>query len=261
MTKRAFSLRFSVFFVLLFPSTCCLFSAEENFVLINATTDETVLELGPHIHERFTPCSTFKIALSLMGFESGILEDIETPSWDFQEGYLDYIDSWKASQNPFSWMKTSCVWYSQLLAVKLGMQNIQNYLELLEYGNQDMSGGLMTPKGGAWISSSLKISTREQVDLIQKMLLGKLPISSSAIELTKSLLFIKELPGGWKLFGKTGYGNRYIEIGWFIGWVEKEDQIFVFAYNICDEHGRKIITSQRIPRVKQLLIETGTIEN
>ena len=188
-----------------------------------------------------------------MGYDSAILKDKETPTWNFQEGYLDYIESWKAPQNPQSWMKNSCIWYSQVLAVKLGMEKVQSYLHLLGYGNQDMSGGLMNDDGAAWISSSLKISTKEQVSLIQKMVRKELPISSCAIQMTKSLLFIEELAEGWKLFGKTGYGNKFLEIGWFIGWIEKDEHFFVFAYNIRGENGQKIIPSQRISRVKQML--------
>jgi beta-lactamase class D len=226
------------------------FSAEENFLLINGVTDEVVVELGPHIDERITPCSTFKIVLSLMGFDAGILKDEKTPTWDYQEGYDDFMESWKAPQTPQSWMQYSCFWYSKILARQLGLEKIQSYLASLEYGNQDMSGGLTN----AWVSSSLKISPKEQVDFIQKMLREKLPISSSAIHMTKALLFKEELPEGWKLFGKTGWGDKNLGVGWFVGWVEKDQSFFPFAYNI-----REINLAQRIPRVKQLLAESNVM--
>jgi beta-lactamase class D len=38
-------------------------SAEENFLLMNGITDDTVFEVGPHIDKRISPCSTFKITL------------------------------------------------------------------------------------------------------------------------------------------------------------------------------------------------------
>ncbi len=81
-------------------SSLYAFSTEENFLLINGVTDEIVLELGPHINERISPCSTFKITLSLMGYDAGILKDEKTPIWDFQEGYDDWLESWKAPQTP-----------------------------------------------------------------------------------------------------------------------------------------------------------------
>ncbi|KAG6558754.1 Penicillin binding protein transpeptidase domain [Candidatus Rhabdochlamydia oedothoracis] len=171
------------------------FSAEENFLLINGTSNEKILELGPHIYERVAPCSTFKIALSLMGYDKEILKDEKTPTWLFQEGYDNFLESWKNPQTPQSWMKTSCVWFSRVLAIQLGLENMQKYLTLLEYGNKDISGGLTE----AWLVSSLKISPKEQVDFIQKALLGKLPISNDAIQMTKKLLFVEQLPEGWRL--------------------------------------------------------------
>lgn len=234
------------------------FSAEENFLLINGISNEKIGELGS-INERVTPCSTFKIALSLMGYDKGILKDEKTPTWLFQEGYDNFLESWKNPQTPQSWMKTSCIWFSRALATQLGEESMQKYLAVLEYGNQDISGGLTK----AWLTSSLKISPKEQVDLIQKALLGKLPISSNAIQMTKKLLFVEQLPGGWNLFGKTGWTGSMIqedgkssEIGWFVGWIEKEDKFFPFAYNICED---KIDLAQRIPRVKELLLQSYVI--
>ncbi|MGB7128193.1 MAG: penicillin-binding transpeptidase domain-containing protein [Candidatus Rhabdochlamydia sp.] len=244
--------------LLVFPCVYS-FSAEENFLLINGVSDEKIVELGPHINERITPCSTFKIALSLMGYDKEILKDENTPTWLFQEGYDSFLESWKAPQTPQSWMKTSCVWFSRVLATQLGERSMQKYLALLEYGNQDISGGLTK----AWLISSLKISPKEQVDLIQKALLGRLPISHNAMQMTKKLLFVDQLPEGWNLFGKTGWTGSIMqedgknsEIGWFVGWIEKEDKFFPFAYNICEG---KINLAQRIPRVKKLLVQSNVM--
>jgi len=243
--------------------TCFLFiliafsslSAKENFILINGLTDEKIIELGSDIQERVTPGSTFKIALSLMGFDSGILKNEKNPVWLFQDGYDDFLESWKTSQTPQSWIKISCVWYSRILAKELGIDLFKFYLAGLNYGNQDVSGGLTN----AWLSSSLQISAEEQVMFIQKMIQKNLPVSNYANEMTKKLLFIEELPEGWKLFGKTGWGlnnkpNDKSEIGWFVGWIEKDDQFFVFAYHITEN---KINFAQRIPRVKHLLTQSN----
>jgi beta-lactamase class D len=241
-----------------------VFSAEENFLISHGGTGETVFELGPNINERMSPCSSFKITLSLMGYDAGILEDEKTPTWDFHNGYDDWLASWRAPQSPQTWMKHSCVWYSKILALQLGMEKIQSYLTSMEYGNQDFSGGLGqlgATNGVAWINSSLKISPKEQVDFIQKLINGKLPISSSSIQMTKALLFKEELPDGWKLFGKTGWSGsdigkdgKTLEHSWFVGWIEKCGNFYPFAYLIRAE---KINLDQRIPRVKQLLFESN----
>ena len=228
--------------------------ANESFLLINGVTSDPVMACGPQIHERISPCSTFKITLSLMGFDAGILEDEHKPVWDYQEGYDDWNESWKGSINPALWMNTSCLWYSKVIAETLTVEKIESYLSSFSYGNQDMSGGLDHP---AWITSSLTISPKEQVDLIQKMISKKLPISDHAIEMTKALLFKEALSEGWNLYGKTGWSGSYItadgriqEHGWFVGWIESGDQFYPFAYLIQD---KKLELGQRIPRVKQLL--------
>lgn len=248
-----------IIFCILLISSTTLFAAEENFLLKNGLTNEIIFETGPHLDERISPCSSFKIFLSLMGYDSGILKDEVTPTWNFQDGYDDYLESWKVPLNPRNWMKHSCLWYSKNIAQDLGLKKIENYLDLMEYGNKDMSGGFHPPEplGVAWICSSLKISPREQVDFIQDMVLGKLAFSLKAVEMTKNLIYIEELQGGWKLFGKTGWSGHDIckdgitlEHGWFVGWIEKDGQFYPFAYLIKEN---QINLPQRIPRVKQLL--------
>lgn len=257
---------FIIYFVFAFSCVGSL-SAEENFILVNGLTDEVVLELGSRINERISPCSTFKITLSLMGYDAEILKDSQIPTWDFQEGYDDWLAAWREPLTPKAWMQYSCVWYSKILSLQLGLERIQDYLSSMEYGNEDMSGGLAEPgpTNVAWINSSLAISPKEQVDFVQKMVLGKLPISSNALQMTKLILFKEELPGGWQLFGKTGWSGSDItkdgislEHGWFVGWIEKEESFFPFAYLIRE---RKINLDQRIPRVKQLLLETRVENN
>lgn len=247
--------------LLIFP---CLtsFATEETFLLINGKTDELILAIGPHINERISPCSTFKITLSLMGYDAGVLVDENTPVWDFHDGYDDWVQTWRAPQTPQSWMKCSCVWYSKVLSLQLGLAKMQSYLDSMEYGNADMSGGLSEPGPGdvAWINSSLKISPKEQVDFIQNMVLAKLPISDYALAMTKAILFKEEIAEGWKLFGKTGSSGsdiardgKTLEHRWFVGWIENHHHFYPFAYLIRD---KKIDLNQAIPRVKQLLVES-----
>lgn len=244
-----------LFFLFMMGSLQAFPPAEESFILIDGATGEILQEHGPHLHERVTPCCTFNIFLSLIGFDAGILKDGNAPVWDFQEGFDDYLESWKAPQTPLSWMTHSCLWYTKALARELGLEKIQDYLALLDYGNQDMSGGLTAP---AWLSSSLEISPKEQVDFMRRMHGGMLQISTDALEWTKVLLFKEELPEGWKLYGKTGLGTikeknaEDLEVVWFVGWIEKDQSFFPFAYS---KREKKITRGQSILRVKQLLDE------
>lgn len=116
MIRRLFS---TLIVLCLFVSHTRAVCAEENFLLIDGITNETVLKLGPHVEERISPCSTFKITLSLIGYDAGILIDETTPTWDFQDGYDDWLASWRAPLTPKSWMQYSCVWYSKVLSLQL----------------------------------------------------------------------------------------------------------------------------------------------
>ena len=264
MHRRLFSKLITYLFI--FPCVHGL-SAEENFLLINGMTDEVITELGPNIHKQMSPCSTFKIPLSLMGYDAEVLKDEIHPTWDFQEGYDDWLEPWRVAQSPSSWMQYSCVWYSKVLSLELGLRKIQHYFTSIEYGNQNASGGLADPGplDPFWINSSLEISPKKQVDFLKKMVRAQLPISSRAIQMTKVLIFKEELPEGWKLFGKTGWSGSSItkdgntlEHSWFVGWIEKDNDFYPFAYLIRD---KKINLDQRIPRVKQLLVESKVISS
>lgn len=232
-------------------STVSLEAAEETFILIDAKTGDVVKELGL-IDKRVTPCSTFKIPLSLMGYDAEILQNEEIPVWPFQSNYVNYRPSWQSSHDPRSWIKNSCVWYSQVLAEQLGSDKIEQYLKVFEYGNQDMTGGLTN----FWLESSLKISPKEQVIFLRKFLNNDFPLTNHALKTTRDILFIGTLENEYKLYGKTGFGQTFddesTEIGWFIGWVEKEEDSLIFAYNIQDI---QVDPSKRIPRVKRLLLD------
>lgn len=243
----------------------CL-AAEENFILINGSTCAVIKEYGAHLDQRLTPCSTFKIPLCLMGYDSGVLKDRTNPPWLFQNGYDDDFETWKSTQTPESWMKCSCIWYSKLISMELGLEKLQSYVIAFEYGNQNL-GEVLIPPGPihpAWIKSTLKISPREQVFFIRKMLLGDLPVSQSAVEFTKSLLFVGDLGTEWKLFGKTGRSepkikedSQDIETRWFVGWIEKDTQFFPFAYCALE---KATDPDQRITRTKQFIEKLTLLE-
>ena len=56
----------------------------------------------------YSPNSTFKIPLSLMGFDSGFLKDETHPSCSLPEGWDPYINVCKSDHNPRTWMRDSC---------------------------------------------------------------------------------------------------------------------------------------------------------
>ena len=199
----------------------------------------TLIEEG-NCDERMSSASTFKIAISLMGFDSGIFTSPEAPKWPFQEGYVDWSPKWRQDTTPKSWMRDSVVWYSQLATEQLGQERFAAYVDTFGYGNRDVSGdkGMSNGLTNAWLSSSLQISPVEQVDFITRMITGKLPVDQFSVEQTKALMKVKEPIDGWTVYGKTGAGLPFGEddkrlkgkpFSWYVGWAENETRTIVFA--------------------------------
>lgn len=227
-------------FFLLSPS---VFASAKSFLM--KENNQILMQEGNNQY-RHAPCSTFKIAISLMGYNEGILQDENHPELPYKEGYVDWLEVWKHPHNPKTWMKNSCIWYSQIITQKLGMEKFQNYLKSFNYGNQDASGDKGKNNGltNSWLSSSLEISAEEQIAFLQNLLNNQLPVSQKSHDITKNLLFLEVLDGDWKLYGKTGSGyqlnqdgsrNEDRQIGWFVGWITKGSRTIIFACYIEDK--------------------------
>lgn len=219
------------------------------FLLADLKSQKVVQQNGDTCDVRLSPASTFKIVLSLIGYESGILKNSANPIWHYHESYKAPFSSWKLPQGPATWMSNSCVWYSQVLTKKLGMTKLKSYIQKFNYGNQNLSGddGKNNGLTNAWLGSSLKISPREQMMFLQRMLNKKLSLSSSTYDLAKEILLIGKLKNGWVLYGKTGTAldkNNSVNslsaindsheqsVGWFIGWITKDNRTLVVIKNI-----------------------------
>lgn len=252
---------YSIYKILLFyalscgvwAQRCILISEEENYVAYEG--DATL---------RVSPCSTFKIVLSLMGFEEGILKDGENPCWFFKKGYDDALPIWRQSQTPCTWMVRSCIWYSKLLALEIGFEKFNAYVKKIGYGNQDTMGDAGKNNGltHCWLSSSLKISPAEQLIFLKKLVRLKLPFSRRAHLQTWNLLDLGMLDGtDWKLYGKTGSGHHEgKKHGWFIGWLEKENIRLFFVFCDLEEKPQEGYVSVRLKaygleRLKALVSE------
>lgn len=224
-------------------SVSTAFAAESCFI---AKANNVVIKSEGDCDTRYSPCSSFKIALALMGYNELILKDETHPQWPFKPEYDAFLESWKDPQDPASWMKNSCVWFSQVLTKKLGMKKFYDYVEKFHYGNQDVSGDKGQNNGltNSWLSSSLEISPKESIVFLENLLSNKLPVGGHAQSMTRHIVYVDDLPHGWKLYGKTGSGfllnkdrTKTLEIkhGWFIGWIQKSDKKIIFVNHIVDD--------------------------
>lgn len=175
--------------------------------------------------ERFSPCSSFKIPNALIGLDSGVIPgpDFVLP-WD---GQSRSWPDWNRDHDLRGAIRYSVVWYFQELARRVGTQRMQAYLDRLDYGNRDISGGI----DRFWLGSSLKISAEEQVEFLTRLHAERLPLAPASQRQVKQMLALAE-KGGAVLSGKTGSwrpdGGRW-SLGWFVGWLERQGQVYIFA--------------------------------
>lgn len=240
------NLKINILFLLLLISCSSGISTKMNyfpdmrgcFLLYNLKTNTFDKVIGETCKERFPACSTFKIPLAIMAFDSGVLKnEKQILKWD---GKKQFLEIWNKDHNAQTWMKESVVWFSQRITPILGEMKFQKYLNDFQYGNQDLSGGITQ----SWLTSpsektkKLAISAYEQVEFIKKLWTNQLPVSKRSMELTKNITYLETSPKGFRLSGKTGSNffdiNQTIHFGWFVSHLVKDDQEYIAVTNISD---------------------------
>lgn len=262
-------MRILFFAVLILTTTAALFGAEYTFVLKDVDANRILVEEGD-VSSEMSPYCSFNIILSLIGFDTGVLQSPDNPLWPFKEEYAEeyltwnesYPEKWRADHNPAAWMRNSCVWFSQELARKLGAKTMTDYVEKFAYGNQNLEGDSGKANGLTrfWIGSSLRISPSEQIALIERLVKGEMPVSEEAHIHTKSILFVENLPNGMALYGKSGSGSYangreepMLRVSWFVGWVEQGERKLAFVYRLNGDEP-SIIGAAR-DQLKQRLLQ------
>lgn len=209
------------------------------FLLYNMNTKKFEKVFGEDVcQEQFPACSTFKVPLAVMAFDSGILKNENVVlKWD---GVKDVRPEVNRDHNAKTWMRDSVVWFSQRLTPKLGEKRFQNYLNDFKYGNRDISSGITD----AWLVSpsekrpALKISAFEQVEFMERLWTDTLKASKRSQELTRKITYLETSPKGYVLSGKTGSNyfdpEKKMKFGWFISHIQKGDQEYIAVTNISD---------------------------
>ncbi|RWO83743.1 MAG: class D beta-lactamase [Mesorhizobium sp.] len=212
-------------------------------LILDAASGETLYRDGV-CDQRFSPASTFKVPLALIGYDSGILSDEHTPAWDYKPEFKAVKRDQK-TVDPTIWEKDSVLWFSQEITRRLGSERFAGYVSKFDYGNTDVAGiaGRNDGLTRSWVNSSLEISPVEQVNFLRRLLAGELPVSAKAHAMTKAILPTFR-SGGWTVQGKTGTTRLgesadkgplgWRSLGWFVGWANKDARSIVFARLVID---------------------------
>lgn len=219
------------------------------FVMYDESNNQYVVINKPQSTVPFSPCSTFKIYNSLAGLETGVLDQEDVYTLVKWNGTQYPFPAWNHDQTLASATRDSVVWYFQDLASRIGKERMQQFLDKIDYGNRDISGGITT----FWLRSSLQISAQEQVDLLYKLYSGELPVDSENVEIVKRNITLSDA-NGIRLMGKTGsgYQNDKWILGWFVGCVEKGGHRYFFAANIQAPDGA---TGGRAREITKLILK------
>jgi beta-lactamase class D len=241
-----------------------LFQRHQRSVCCLRPEERSLRALQPQrCRERFSPKSTFKIPNSLIGLETGVIRDAEfviqwnrekyppQPNWN-EEPFVN----WGKDQTLRSALKYSVVWYYRELALRVGGRQMKKYVRAFNYGNEDVSGRV----DNFWLNNVLKISADEQVEFLKAFYTGRLPVSKRSTEIVKDILVLEKTPT-YQLSTKTGGGpiDEGIYIGWFVGYLESNGNVYFFAINI---EGASFveIRDKRIHLTKQILKALGYLQ-
>jgi len=189
---------------------------EGAFVLLDVASSGITV-VNPELAERaFLPASTFKIPNTIIGLETGVIPD-EHFALEWDGVRRDFVESWNRDHDLRSAMRNSVLWFYQEVARRIGEERYREWLSRLDYGNQNIGGGL----DQFWVAGDLRISPREQVIFLRRLLQGDLPIDERSVRIVRDILLASE-KDGVTLRAKTGLTEQTpYYVGWLVGFVER----------------------------------------
>ncbi|MCL1091590.1 class D beta-lactamase [Shewanella profunda] len=177
-------------------------------------------------NQGFLPASTFKIPNSLIALDLGMVKDEhQVFKWD---GKSRSIAAWDRDHDLVTAMKYSVVPIYQEFARQIGEARMGKMIAVFDYGNEDISGNL----DSFWLDGAIRISAKQQIDFLRRLYHNKLHVSERSQRIVKQAM-LTEANGDYIIRAKTGYAVRAEpSIGWWVGWVELDDNVWFFAMNM-----------------------------
>lgn len=175
----------------------------------------------------YLPASTFKITNSIIALETGVMENDSTLiEWD---GEPKRLSVWEQDMTFKEAFHFSCVPCYQEIARTIGAKRMNEHLAAFEYGDMKVDS---TNIDLFWLEGDSKISQFQQIAFLKKLYESELPLTERSETIIKRMIVIEE-NDAYKLSGKTGWSIRDgNNIGWFVGYIESQNQTYFFATNI-----------------------------
>lgn len=204
-----------------------LYGVEGCFVLYKLESDSLFLHNPLRCGQGFLPASTYKIPSSLIALETGVLSSpADSIYWD---GEKTWNDDWNRNHSLASAFRVSCVHCYQQIARKVGVKRMRHWTKAARYGQLDITAKNIDT---FWLAGDSRISPLQQIDFLRRLYREELPFRHENQQAVKQIMLLEE-GSGYKLYGKTGWAQPDgRNIGWFVGWVETEKGVYIFANNV-----------------------------
>ncbi|MNU21875.1 Beta-lactamase OXA-10 precursor [compost metagenome] len=218
--------------------------------------------------KRMSPASTFKIFNSLVALETGVALDeqmkikwdgvVRRPEWDKD---LTMAEAFKVSAVP----------YYQELARRIGVKEMQHYLDTVQYGNMQIGSQI----DQFWLNDTLQITPDEQVGFMKRLYHDELPFSPRSQRIVKGMM-LQETATDYQLYYKTGWSGidgAKEDILWVVGYAETVHRLknpktgdmqaiphpyfFALNFSVPKNSDSKTLVETRIKLLHDLLNEAG----
>ncbi len=212
---------------------------EGAFLLFDPQENRFYRHNAQRTEEPFLPASTFKILNSLIALETGVIADTNTIiKWD---GKTRDVEAWNQDLDMRQAFKHSAVWFYQDLARKIGQKRMQHYVNLADYGNKNIDGGI----DKFWLTGKIRITMEEQIVFLRKLFREELPFSKRNQQKVKGVMeYLKTEE--YTIRAKSGWATQ-TQNGWFIGWVEKPGAVgYYFATHIDIKKNEDVPARQNV---------------
>ncbi len=178
------------------------------------------------------PCSTFKVANSLIGLDEGVIKPDEVIKWD---GKPQALKSWEIDANLETAFKRSMVPWFQNVARQIGPDIYAKRLKAMDYGSHDPVGPVDQFWLGPEVGGGLTISTRQQADFLYRLYSSQLPVKAASV-VTVAKIMVDETRGSSVMSGKTGTCSSQADgsrnVGWWVGRLNSPERDLVFAVSM-----------------------------
>lgn len=200
--------------------------AKGTFVLFDVTASRFSYHNKQRAEIRFIPASTFKIPNSLIGLSAGAVSSVDEVLP--YGGKPQAFKSWEQDMGLRDAIKISNVPVYRELARRIGLERMQKNINRVDYGNNEIGDVVDI----FWLSGPLRISAIEQARFLAKLAKGELRFPAETQQAVRDIVRL-EKGSSWVLYGKTGWEIKSeIPIGWWVGWVVNDGNIYSFALNI-----------------------------